>query len=100
MKQRVTLYLCDPKKHTECTKTGCVHNPLAKHPFCRSTTHPEFAKLDEHGKPIQSPDWKETLKAEESAEPRIAQQINIWSVLSGALVGVLVGRLVIYWLGI
>lgn len=65
MKQRVTLYLCNPEKHTECSKTGCVHNPYASHPFCRSTKHPEFAKLDEHGMPIKLPEFLELLRAEE-----------------------------------
>lgn len=64
MKQRVTLYLCDPDKNTACSKTGCVHNPLAKYPCCRATKHPEFAQRDEDGGPIQLPDWKERLRAE------------------------------------
>lgn len=66
MRQRVTLYLCDPDKNRACSKTGCVYNPLAKYPCCRATTHPEFAKLGESGEPIQIPDWLERLKAEEA----------------------------------
>lgn len=40
-------YICDPEKNTLCTKEGCmIFN------FCRCTTHKEFAKTGENGKPI------------------------------------------------
>lgn len=65
MKQRVTLYLCDPDKNTACSKTGCVHNPLAKYPCCRATKHPEFAKLDEDGDPIRAINLRYPLQEEE-----------------------------------
>ena len=58
MKQRVTLYLCDPEKNAGCSKTGCVHNPDAAYPTCRATKYAEFAKLDEQGQPIKLPDWR------------------------------------------
>lgn len=49
------LYLCDPEKNTECSKTGCYHNPNAeceKKDGCKATSNKEYAKLTESGKPI------------------------------------------------
>ena len=50
--EKKTWYLCDPDKNTECRKTGCVHNAAAIMKSCERTSHPEYAKLDEEGKPI------------------------------------------------
>ena len=47
------IYMCDHTKNTECPKTSCKYNPDAtKFGECTNTTKKEFAKLDEHGKPI------------------------------------------------
>lgn len=64
MRQRTTLYLCDPEKNTDCRKNSCEHNPLSAFPVCKATKYPEFAKLDESGKPIRLPDWREEFIAE------------------------------------
>lgn len=49
---KITLYLCDHTKNIECPKTSCKYNPNAKYGECTHTTKKEFAKLDEHGKPL------------------------------------------------
>ena len=50
VKDKFPLYLCDPTKNTECSKTSCkfVQNTGE----CTDTTKKEFAKLDERGEPI------------------------------------------------
>lgn len=63
--ERPTLYLCDPEKNTECRKTSCVHKPVAVGPLCRTTKHPEFAKLDEDGDPIRAINLRYPLQEEE-----------------------------------
>lgn len=45
-------YLCDPDKNTECRKSICKHNASAYTGCCIRTSHREYAKLDEEGKPI------------------------------------------------
>lgn len=37
-----TLYLCDPQKNTECSKTGCQNS-------CFMTTNKAYAKIDDDG---------------------------------------------------
>lgn len=46
------IYLCDHVKNTECSKTSCKFNPNAEWRECTNTSKKEFAKIDEHGKPI------------------------------------------------
>lgn len=43
------IYLCDPTRNTECRRSvgGECSNE-----YCAATVHPEFAQLDEYGKPI------------------------------------------------
>lgn len=43
-------YICDPEKNERCgLSTGKCS---AKRNGCKSTTYPQFAKLDENGNPI------------------------------------------------
>ena len=56
---RKTLYLCDFRKQTECRKTSCFFNPKSKFRTCYMTTDPGKALLDEQGKPIVSPEWRQ-----------------------------------------
>lgn len=51
---KLTLYMCDHTKNTECPKTSCKYNPYvyAKFRECTTTLKKEFAKLDENGEPI------------------------------------------------
>ena len=49
-----TFYKCDPEKNTECRKSRCA---LAKKRGriageCEATSNPDFAMLNEDGKPI------------------------------------------------
>jgi len=46
------LYLCDPKKNTECDKKYCSFFSDSKVAICNSTFHPEYAQLDAKGRPI------------------------------------------------
>lgn len=39
------IYLCDPEKDEECSKTLCQKQ-------CFKTFYKEYAKLDENGEPI------------------------------------------------
>ena len=42
------LYICDPRKNTECKKRYCYkYNGQ-----CRKTSHAEFAVRDENGDPV------------------------------------------------
>lgn len=41
------VYICDRAKNTTCTKEGCTIFHI-----CRCTSHKEFAKTGENGKPI------------------------------------------------
>ena len=56
---RKTLYLCDWRKNTECRKTSCFFNPTSQYRTCYMTTELEKALLDEQGKPIVSPEWRQ-----------------------------------------
>lgn len=55
-KQNLTLYVCDPKKNTDCIKwreknkhkLSCEYEPS----LCEFTKNPKFAKRDENGRPI------------------------------------------------
>ena len=49
-----TYYKCDPEKNTECRKTGCaLIKKRGKVPGdCAATSNPDFAVLNEEGKPI------------------------------------------------
>lgn len=51
--KKVTLYLCDPQKNTECPKTICQipHG-------CFWTEKQQFAVTDENGKPIKEESYK------------------------------------------
>lgn len=43
------IYLCDPYKNEECTKTGCVFG-------CKATSNKKYAVIDPHnGRPILLP---------------------------------------------
>lgn len=41
------LYICDPKKNTDCSKTHCGGD------MCHNTTDIRYAKVDDNGKPIK-----------------------------------------------
>ncbi len=43
-------YLCDPTKNIEC-KRSVGGECCSEH--CAATTNPEYAKLDEYGRPIK-----------------------------------------------
>ena len=49
-----TFYRCDPEKNTECRKRGCalVKKRGRTAGECEATENPEFAQLNEDGKPI------------------------------------------------
>ena len=53
MKQ-ITYYRCDPEKNKECKKRGCalVKTRGRRARECKMTSNPEFAALDDNGKPI------------------------------------------------
>lgn len=42
-------YLCDPTKNIECKRS--VGGECSSE-YCAATTNPEYAKLDEYGRPI------------------------------------------------
>ena len=46
------LYVCDPDKCIECSKSNCFINDGP----CHSTIDPKQAKLDDNGNPIISKD--------------------------------------------
>ena len=50
--EKPMLYACDPEKKIVCAKTICKYNPNAKYHDCACTTHSEFAKLDQTGRPM------------------------------------------------
>lgn len=52
-KELLNLYLCDPVKNTECSKSGCKYNPFAKYRNCMATSKRKFARQDECGRPIK-----------------------------------------------
>lgn len=46
------MYLCDPYKNEECTKTGC------KLGYCRATSNKKYAVIDPYnGRPILLPEF-------------------------------------------
>ena len=49
-----TYYRCDPEKNTECRKNGCaLVKKRGKRPGeCAATSNPDFAELNENGRPI------------------------------------------------
>ena len=51
--KKITLYLCDPQKNTECPKTICQipHG-------CFFTAKKQFAVTDENGKPTEEVSYK------------------------------------------
>lgn len=51
--KKITLYLCDPQKNTECPKTICQipHG-------CFFTAKKQFAVTDENGKPTKEESYK------------------------------------------
>lgn len=42
-KKNPPVYECDPKKNTECRKTGCMYNEVNPG-GCHLTTHKEFER--------------------------------------------------------
>ena len=56
-----TVYLCNPKLNTKCSKTGCGY--IREDGPCFRTTNPEFAEIGDDGQPIEATDenvqnWK------------------------------------------
>ena len=51
-----TYYQCDPEKNTECNKRGCaLVKKRGKAPGeCRATGNPEYAVLNEEGRPVKA----------------------------------------------
>ena len=51
-----TYYLCNPEKNTECKKRGCAFaKGRGKKPGpCSATDKPEFAVLNEEGRPVKA----------------------------------------------
>ena len=50
-----TFYRCDPEKNTECKKRGCAlikGRKKAGSFRCEATANPEYAVLNEEGRPI------------------------------------------------
>lgn len=47
---KITLYVCDPKKHQDCKRWRWCNE--GKYKYCHNTAKPECAKLDENGEPI------------------------------------------------
>ncbi len=51
-----TFYRCDPEKNTECKKRGCAlirgRGKKAGSFRCEATDNPEYAALNEEGRPI------------------------------------------------
>lgn len=47
------VYICDPEKNKECSKTTCIHNPEAKYRDCELTLHRGYAKVGIDGLPIR-----------------------------------------------
>lgn len=62
MKERKTVYLCDPEKNTGCPKTGCAYNPNAIQRECYSTINKEYARLDFAGNPVVNVDLTEAIR--------------------------------------
>lgn len=50
------LYICDPSKNTECSKAGCLMG------WCKSTSYPQYAKLNDNGEPIFDIEFTEYAK--------------------------------------
>ena len=46
------LYKCDPEKNKKCRKSMCYTNPNGLKNPCRATRNPDYAVLDENGRPI------------------------------------------------
>ena len=65
VKDKFPLYLCDPIKNTECSKTSCKF--VQNIGECTNTTKKEFAKIDEHGEPIIAYTNMEEVMAEFNA---------------------------------
>ena len=36
-------YECDPSKHTQCSRSGCLYNENSNHRVCHMTKHKEFS---------------------------------------------------------
>ena len=49
-----TFYECDPEKNKECNKRGCalMKTRGRKAGECRATSKPEYAVLNEEGRPV------------------------------------------------
>ena len=54
--RQTTYYRCDPEKNTECKKRGCalVKGRGRKPGQCEVTDNPEFAVLNEEGRPVKA----------------------------------------------
>lgn len=51
------IYLCDPYKNEECTKTGCLFG-FNTEGYCKATSNKKYAVLDPHnGRPILLPEF-------------------------------------------
>lgn len=51
------IYLCDPYKNEECTKTGCLFG-FGKAWYCKATSNKKYAAIDPHnGRPILLPEF-------------------------------------------
>ena len=51
----IVLYKCDPEKNKTCRKRMCYTNLKGWKNPCRATRNPDYAVLDEKGRPII--DW-------------------------------------------
>lgn len=49
--ETITIYLCDPRLNSECSKSFCAHN-MAVSGECECTTKKHCAKRDKDGMPI------------------------------------------------
>lgn len=52
-KPKKPLYYCDPEKNVECSKSNCKLSDGSKFQDCELTSHPEYAKTDADGNPIE-----------------------------------------------
>ncbi len=54
--REITYYKCDPEKNKECKKRGCaLVTARGRRPGeCEATSNPEFAVLNEEGRPVKA----------------------------------------------
>ena len=69
------LYLCDPRKNTDCKKTMCITNCMKGDEYCYLTCSPECAITDGNGMPIEYKDWMRDV-IEKTLQGQITKAID------------------------